>query len=335
MTKILLELQQLPQSYLKLVVSGNAMLGSATSMEWAVPERQMPSEFASLEKVVQVEGDPFISRNHAGVLFDIAKKKFVLIDLNSKNGTIINGKVITRETLSKGDIISLGATMFLVDFKSADSNHHAILVSHDGGNLRGTQEDVNQLSDRIYKRGFGDNVIKLYNPNKLQIITALNNLAFVTTSTSHVIFSYSGHGSPNGLEVGLDTISPKELLDKLDNVNGKKAVIIDACHAGTFVCEYLKRSIPAMLVIAACRTDERAHERLSTSISSGKYMGIFTSTLIKYLDKHPGSFDLADIQHEFEKSLSKNEYLCGGIQTPSISGQRFSIIKVMSEYQKD
>jgi pSer/pThr/pTyr-binding forkhead associated (FHA) protein len=48
------------------------------------------------------------SRRHAEVVQDNAS--YVLVDLGSTNGTELNGRRITRETLADGDRITIGAT---------------------------------------------------------------------------------------------------------------------------------------------------------------------------------------------------------------------------------
>ena len=49
-----------------------------------------------------------VSRLHAEIRF--IKGKFEIIDLGSKGGTLVNGEIIKRKTLSKGDVITLADT---------------------------------------------------------------------------------------------------------------------------------------------------------------------------------------------------------------------------------
>jgi pSer/pThr/pTyr-binding forkhead associated (FHA) protein len=48
------------------------------------------------------------SRRHAEVTRD--GEAYIIVDLGSTNGTELNGRRITRETLSDGDRITIGAT---------------------------------------------------------------------------------------------------------------------------------------------------------------------------------------------------------------------------------
>ena len=52
--------------------------------------------------------DGAVSGKHAGVAID--DSKFEIVDLNSKNGVLVNGKKTPRRFLRNGDIITIGMT---------------------------------------------------------------------------------------------------------------------------------------------------------------------------------------------------------------------------------
>lgn len=52
-----------------------------------------------------VINDPRVSRNHAQIR--LIDNQFVLLDLNSTGGTLVNGSKVTKSVLYSGDIISL------------------------------------------------------------------------------------------------------------------------------------------------------------------------------------------------------------------------------------
>jgi pSer/pThr/pTyr-binding forkhead associated (FHA) protein len=52
-----------------------------------------------------VLNDPRVSRNHAQIR--VMDSQFILLDLNSTGGTLVNGKKITKSVLYSGDSISL------------------------------------------------------------------------------------------------------------------------------------------------------------------------------------------------------------------------------------
>jgi len=56
--------------------------------------------------------DEGISREHALVLFDEESSCYVIEDLASTNGTKVNGKRVRSASLSEGDEIQIGKTLF-------------------------------------------------------------------------------------------------------------------------------------------------------------------------------------------------------------------------------
>ena len=59
-----------------------------------------------------VIADPMISKSHA--VFQLINGKLSLVDLNSTNGTIVNGGIIKKHEVAVGDLITLGGTIFKV-----------------------------------------------------------------------------------------------------------------------------------------------------------------------------------------------------------------------------
>ena len=56
--------------------------------------------------------DEGISREHALVLFDEDTPGYVIEDLQSTNGTKVNGKRVRSASLAEGDEIQIGQTLF-------------------------------------------------------------------------------------------------------------------------------------------------------------------------------------------------------------------------------
>jgi len=56
--------------------------------------------------------DENISREHAIVLFDPDEGSYTIEDLQSTNGTKVNGKGVRSQELSDGDEIQIGHTVF-------------------------------------------------------------------------------------------------------------------------------------------------------------------------------------------------------------------------------
>jgi pSer/pThr/pTyr-binding forkhead associated (FHA) protein len=57
--------------------------------------------------------DPSVSRRHAQLFF--RDGKWILVDLDSKNGTYINGVQVQRAELMPGDVVALGVECLRVD----------------------------------------------------------------------------------------------------------------------------------------------------------------------------------------------------------------------------
>lgn len=57
-----------------------------------------------------------VSRHHAEILWE--NRGFVIHDLNSQNGTIVNDKTIQKVALQHGDVIKIGGFEFIVQFSS-------------------------------------------------------------------------------------------------------------------------------------------------------------------------------------------------------------------------
>ena len=56
--------------------------------------------------------DEGISREHAVILLDEESGAYTVEDLQSTNGTKVNGKRVRSATLTSGDVIELGSTRF-------------------------------------------------------------------------------------------------------------------------------------------------------------------------------------------------------------------------------
>ena len=67
--------------------------------------------------------DGAVSAKHAGVSID--GNKFEIVDLNSKNGVLVNGKKTPRRFLRNGDVITLGLTEFKFESAIAASDDEA------------------------------------------------------------------------------------------------------------------------------------------------------------------------------------------------------------------
>ena len=94
-----------PEMVATLVV----MCGDQVGRRYLIRERAILGRTA--QSTVYVP-DPQISRNHAELIRD-ATGEYLVIDLNSRNGTLVNGVAITTHHLALGDQIQIGGTGLL------------------------------------------------------------------------------------------------------------------------------------------------------------------------------------------------------------------------------
>lgn len=67
--------------------------------------------------------DPAVSREHSAIVTE--GQRYILEDLGSANGTLVNGEPVTRVALTEGDVIQLGDTAIVFTFEelSVDAEH--------------------------------------------------------------------------------------------------------------------------------------------------------------------------------------------------------------------
>jgi predicted component of type VI protein secretion system len=71
-------------------------------------------------------GDARVSRQHCKIAFD--GKTAVIEDLDSANGTLVNGEKVRRAALKPGDLVQLGGIMFSVAAEMAEVPDEAVAV---------------------------------------------------------------------------------------------------------------------------------------------------------------------------------------------------------------
>ncbi len=64
----------------------------------------------------RLEADPLCSRRHAQFSVDARRTRIKLVDLESRNGTFVNGKQISEQYLVDGDVVRIGDSFFLLRF---------------------------------------------------------------------------------------------------------------------------------------------------------------------------------------------------------------------------
>ncbi len=81
------------------------------------------------EADIQLLEDPEVSRIHTAIRYwdDI----FVIRDMGSQNGTLVNGKKVDVGKLSPGDVVKIGNTEIKVSAEMTRSDVTAVIQKHD------------------------------------------------------------------------------------------------------------------------------------------------------------------------------------------------------------
>jgi pSer/pThr/pTyr-binding forkhead associated (FHA) protein len=87
-----------------------ALDGPLTGQRFAIGSRV---EIGREQPVIPLSFDSQVSRRHAAISPDYLG--LTLTDLNSTNGTFVNGQRVQTQTLHIGDLVKIGATTFRVD----------------------------------------------------------------------------------------------------------------------------------------------------------------------------------------------------------------------------
>jgi hypothetical protein len=90
---------------------------------------------------VPIPEDAGASRRHTRVFK--SKGVFIALDLESKNGTLLNGERVTRAELKDGDVLTVGTTMFRFVAEPED-----LFVAAPTSNVAGGGDDVVRAGKR-------------------------------------------------------------------------------------------------------------------------------------------------------------------------------------------
>ena len=178
--------------------------------------------------------------------------------------------------------------------------------------LIGPANDIEAMGARLPQIGWS--VTTMSNLTREGIRTAIGTAFGGATENDVSLLYYSGHGYADGSLVGTDGsgLKPESLRSAMDNIPGRKVIIVDACYSGTLIEEdgeqtkggqlrgagetaeeaagafincfqaaFRPRLRGAMnaggyFVITAARGNEQSAEEDFSPKHSGQYMGVFT-----------------------------------------------------------
>jgi hypothetical protein len=129
-----------------------------------------------------------------------------------------------------------------VDYR-AGTQYRALLIGQTYpdsvyvSSLVGPANDIEAMGARLPQIGWS--VTTKSNLTRDAIRTAIGTVFGGATENDVSLLYYSGHGYADGSLVGTDGngLSPESLRSALDNVPGRKVIVVDACYSGTLIEE--------------------------------------------------------------------------------------------------
>jgi pSer/pThr/pTyr-binding forkhead associated (FHA) protein len=141
---------QRPRVLLEGVVQDPASLRKTRVLYWVFPGERVCVGRSREGTDFAVEADQTMSKQHFEVSFD--GQRCELRDLNSTNGTMVNGERVTTSRLGPNDRIRAGLTEFTVGFVGSSDRFQAASSSAaegdaDGSMVRGDESDAASIDD--------------------------------------------------------------------------------------------------------------------------------------------------------------------------------------------
>jgi hypothetical protein len=256
--------------------------------------------------------DPHVSRNHALIYPpDVSHPTFYVRPLNSLNGTDLNGRRLrngSRYALQEGDVISFAdEAVFECAYPEVTSNY-GLLVGHDGGNLKGIENDVSKFANQFRRRGFTLDSLVNGGATPKAVVARLKEMGNRLTDDSIFLFYFSGHGSKSGklqLSEWFANLETEGLFKILNNFRGQKLIVLDGCYTG----EVDEEKLPSRSVLIGNKgkgyEGNIASLEMTCNIGAipdgDKVMGYCTNALYKVLDGHLHRIDIGKLFFEARK----------------------------------
>jgi pSer/pThr/pTyr-binding forkhead associated (FHA) protein len=106
---------------------------------------------------VILEEDKLVSRSHAEIV--VRNEQWYLVDLGSRNGSVVNGRPARRYPLRDGDIIGIGSTHFefVLESDPHDTEPAEIVPRDESSSLSFTERERDVL--HLISEGLTDKII--------------------------------------------------------------------------------------------------------------------------------------------------------------------------------
>jgi FHA domain-containing protein len=339
-----------------IAVDGNVQIGRGRGERLRQPsswfsDRPKPPDLAELDLVIDIDGSPYMSRNHAGIRCE--GKSYTVQDLNSLNGTLRNDVRMepgVHYSLAVGDCIAMGPDQFRVGDAAEAFEEHAFrtvvrpewylgVVGFDSDQhmQRVFHTSVDCISGELYRRGYQTELHGIKTPpipllhcrvfevvQLSTILDSLNRRGYAAGTDAHTFLHYTGHGTREGLALNnSELLTPRTLFDAISSIRGKKFLVLDACHAGVFLSER-QRIPPQTLILAGTRTaDTQAFG--DGPEETGLPMTILARRLWELLRDRSGSVDILDERPALETAFRQTGDGVVYLQQPGMNTATYTV----------
>jgi hypothetical protein len=310
-------------------ISGPVLLGRERVVIKNRDDLRREYTFEGEVDALKVSDEVTVSRNHLFLYPDSCLGGYRAVDL-SENGTYLNGSKMAYKgshSVDCTDTFYLGGVSLVVErVPYRRGRRFGLFVANDGRDLgEAVKNDMSCLGAEMRNRGFRWNTRSLLNASKELVLSSLDEIASRAEENSLTVFFFSGHGlrtfglsmkSSLMTRLGFGSyISPDDLFNKLNQIKGKHAVILDCCNGGYFA-ENLNFYRNRTAVLAATSARGSAYPNAG-DVSFGRFTEIF----LRYCSNHRGSFSLND--QGFLAFLKKEISFYREVQEPEFAGCDF------------
>ncbi len=184
--------------------------------------------------------------------------------------------------------------------KKSDSKKAILIYNNNDGKL-----SADLMAELLNIYHYELNVLGPEESTKNNILHQLKNLASESKDNQRTILYYCGRGFIDDFYEGIivnddiiadfpSIISPADLYEAVNELRGKKAIILDACHTGMFV-DFVedKKNVNAPLkdyvIIASCPQECVSYRVHETEV------GYLTSRILVDIIKQKGPINLSNI----------------------------------------
>ena len=305
MVKVLTLLQRLGTEERRFRITQPTNIGREPTRQWVVEDRAPHTVFDSPEEIevlIKVEGTRYLSRNHAFITPSL--ESFEITDLNSQNGTSVNGeKISQRRRLAVNDKVNFGTNLELkvesIETPREETETFALLIGYYQDGKEIVKADLASMERTLKLRRYPLGRIQVLEgeaATKVNIQRKLERIARESTSLGHTIVYFSGHGAYNGISVhgseGERRITQAEMYGWLRSIRGSKALLLDCCRSGSFLDSKYRNLIPSeTTILCATGREEFAKE---IDVGQGK-QGKFTAGVVRYLERNPQRINIREL----------------------------------------